>query len=330
MFNTIFKDKVPYLFLLLVSVWWAFYYQHSSVLNDFGDANFEWFFLIDGLLVAPILSFIFVEDPKKAVKQSVFLMLAAILIGSIIIPAEQKHIWVLLEYGRYPVIALFILFEVLTVATTIWAIHKALSVQGDPDRAIDKAVKKLGLPGPFISLISVEIRMWLYTFAGKRIAIQHFCGLHHFTYHQKDGAQSNAFGFIFIMIFELPLMHVFLHFVWSPFAANVVTFLSILSLIWFYAEFRAMSRRPISVTESCLIIRYGLLPEYNIKLSNIEQIRINTAKVARSKNRKRYNFAGAPNICITLKPSTNQVNEIYLGVDNPDSFVKLICENTSL
>lgn len=318
------KSKFPFLFLIGISVWWAFYYQSNSSLNDHGKANFEIFYLIDALIVLPIVCFFCVKDRKEALLKSVVLGCVAILIGSYIVPEQSKFIWHYLESGRYLVLAVVLLFEIVAVLTVYLAIKSALGLQQDPDFSIENPIKRLLGDGPLAQLLSFETRMWTYALFSSRIDPANFSGQQHFTYHQKDGAQSNLLGFVCLIVFELPLMHLLLHFIWSPMAANVVTLLTIFSLAFFCAEYRAVSRRPISIDCNALVIRYGIYRPLSIPLKNIARIRRCNEFVKRSKLVKRYNYSGVPNVAIELVAPEGHVRQVYIGVDKPESLIAAV------
>ncbi len=115
--NTSLKQKIPLIFLVCVSIFWGFYYASNSSLNDFGAANYEWLFLIDGLLVLPLLCFLCIKDKKQAVIKALVMGCLVVLIGSYIIPEPSKFIWHYLESGRYVVLLAFLLFEVVAIST---------------------------------------------------------------------------------------------------------------------------------------------------------------------------------------------------------------------
>jgi hypothetical protein len=310
-FKTKTKEKFPLLFLLLISIWWAFYYQSNSVLNEFGAANFEWLYLIDGLLVLPVICFICIKNKKQAALKALVYCCLVILIGSFIIPDSNKFIWNYLESGRYLVLAVFIVFELIAMSTVYFAISSALNKDQDPDLAISEPI---GV-GVLAKLLNFETRMWSFALFSQRIKQENYKGDHHFSYHQKDGAQSNLLGFIIIILFELPLAHLLLHFIWSPMAANIISGLTAFSLVFFIAEYRAVSRRPISIDENKILIRLGLFNVRNLKLANIKSIELNNLYIARCKNVKRYNLAGNPNLVLNLKIPEEGVERIFLGLD---------------
>ena len=330
--RTAIKTKIPLLFLVAISLWWAFYYQSNSVLNDFGSATYEWLFFIDALVMLPILCFVCVKNRKEALLKAVVLCSIAILVGSFIIPQTSKLIWPYLELGRYLVLAAVVLLELSVLLTVYVSIKAALNQNIDPDLAIAEPIRHYLGDGIAGRVFSFETRMWTYALFANRIKPERFNGEQHFTYHQKDGAQSNLVGFIFLIIIELPIAHVLLHFFWSSLAANIITALTLFSLVFFIAEYRAYAKRPISLTANELIIRYGIYQSLVIPLSNIAAVMPHAAYVQRAKNVKRYNSSGVPNVAIELKPSSdgrdNVLQTIYLGIDQPNVFLNKL--NTQL
>ena len=327
--NSSIKSKIPLLFLVCISLWWGFYYQSNSKLNDYGSANFEWLFLLDALIVLPIICFLCVKDKKEALLKYIILMCLAVFFGSYIIPEQSKLIWHYLENGRYFVLAVILLFELVAISTVYLAIKGALSKNEDPDLSIEKPIKQYLGEGPVAKLLSFETRMWTYALFSKRVKLENFSGQQHFTYHKKDGAQSNLHGFLFLIAFETPIMHLLLHFIWSPFAANIVTLLTVFGLIFFFAEYRAVSRRPISLVGNNLFIRYGLYQPLVIPLDNIAKIIKNTEFVKRSRFVKRYNYSGYPNVEIELIDPAGKVKSVYIGVDNAEQFISAVLAETS-
>ena len=320
--QTLTKKNIPLIFLAVISVFWAFYYQSSNILNEYGVEKPEWLLLIDGLVVLPILCFWFVKDKKEAAIKAVAYSCLIILLGSFVIPESSKVVWPYFESLRYLAVAAFIVLEISTILTVFFAIKASLTKEQDPDLAISKPIEKFLGKGAISSLLSFEARVWTYALFPKKIKQQNFTGDRHFSCHKKDGAQSNQLGFILIILFELPVMHLLLHFLWSPIAANFTTALTLLGLVFFIAEYRAIAIRPVSILQDRVIVRYGVWNPLRITLSEIAHVRANSIFIRRSDSVKRYNLAGNPNIEIKL----NSGKFIYLGVDSPNEFLMTIEE----
>lgn len=323
------KSKIPVLFLLCISLWWGFYYQSNSELNDYGSANYEWLFLLDILVMLPVICFFCIKDKNEAILKSVVLLCLAVFIGSYIIPEQTKHVWHYLEDGRYLVLAAFLLFELVAISTVYFSISVAINKNEDPDLSIEKPIEKYIGEGPVAKLLCFEARMWTYVFFPKRVKPENFRGKQHFTYHKKDGTQSILLGFILLILFELPVMHLFLHFIWSPFAANIVSLLTLFGLVFFIAEYRAVSLRPISLVGDKLVIRYGIYQPLLIPFDEIAGIHKNLKFVKRSRFIKRYNYTGFPNVEIKLNKPFGKVKSVFIGVDNADDFISDVLAEAS-
>ena len=213
--------------------------------------------------------------------------------------------------------------------TVYLAVKSAIGRQQDPDVSIERPIKAYLVETLVAKLLCFETRMWTFLLFAKKIKPRSFDGEQHFTYHQKDGAKSNLLGFLLLIAFEMPVMHVFLHFVWSPFAANIVSLLTVFSLVFFFAEYRAVSKRPISLVGNKLCIRYGLYQPLVLQLSNIASIDHNVKFVSRSSSIKRYNYSGNPNVKIDLIEPVNGVNSVFIGVDDPEHFISAVLAEAS-
>ncbi|WP_444927962.1 PH domain-containing protein [Microbulbifer sp. TRSA002] len=324
--NAALKKIFPLLFLICISIFWGLYYSSNGPLNDYGRANYEWLLLIDGLIVLPILCLICSENKRDALLKILVFGSLVVLVGSYIIPNQSKVLWPYLEMGRYLLLAGLVIVEVTAIATMCSAIRAATINHDDPDIAIRSSVEKYTGGGLLAQILEFEARVWMFTFLGHRIDPSQYHGSKHFSYHLKDGAKTTALGFIFIILFELPIVHLLLHFIWSPMAANIVSFLTLFGLLFLVAEYRSMGRRPISLNNDYLIVRYGLFNQKVIHLSDIQSITHNSGYIPRSKAVKRFNFSGNPNILIELNRQVGKVRRIYIGVDQPAELISAVID----
>ncbi len=313
------KYHLPLLLLMAMSLQWVLYYSSSGAWNDYGRAKYEWLLLIDGLLFLPLVCFLCIKDKKQAALKAVVYASLMVLLGSYLIPEANKQLWLYLESGRFVVLALFVVFEITTMLTVVFAIKAALNQNIDPDDAIVQPIEKLLGHGRLAHLMAFEARAWVFALFPRRVDLERFQGDAHFLGHLKDGAQSNLLGFIVIILFEIPLMHLLLHFIWSPFTANVITALTVFSLVFFVAEYRAIAKRPVSIDNENkrLIIRYGLFAPLILSFDDIVNVYEHTEAVARRDAYKRFNLFGAPNIKITDR----QGRSYYLGLNNAPEFL---------
>ena len=324
------------LFSLVIIAWWAFYRymplasvtQSNHAVNVFDDTEF--LFLIDVFVTLPLACILLIKDKKKAVIKGLALASLAIVVGSFLLPSDIQHWLPTLMNGRYAVLGVLVLIELATIIGVVTFIRTEFTHGTELDSAILKGITPFVPSGVLQQFIWFEGRMWACLFMPKKIATLPISGDIHFSYWKKDGALSNALGFIVIMAFELPIAHVLLHFIWSPFAANVVTGLSLLGLLFFISERNAMTLRPISLrlsdnkSPSMLIIRYGLSNPIEIPLTDVVSASHHNEYVKRASHLKRFNYAGVPNVKLVVKPKRSQITEYYLGVDDPQQLVNTV------
>ncbi|MFY8298902.1 hypothetical protein AAEU28_09055 [Pseudoalteromonas sp. SS15] len=310
-------NRLPLLFLLSLVATYAWFYSSSSFLNEYGSYKPEWPLLLDTFITLPLICYVCLADKKQATIKAITYCALIILFGAYFIPTQQKFIWHYLEQARYLVLALVLFIELVVVASVIAAIKTNLNTHADPDESLITPLKRWLTSAPVLNLMQFDMRMWVFCLFAHKIKGENYIGEQHFWYANKDDAKGNALGFIFLMALEIPIAHLVLHFVWSPLAANVISLLSIFGLVLFIGEYRAMSRRPISLTQTHLIVRYGIYNPLHIALDNIESVSPHHEFVPRSNEVNRYNFSGVPNIEIKLRSPIGGKSKIYLGVDSP-------------
>ena len=323
MIKIIKKKNIPLLFLIGATVFWSYYYTTINWFNDYGENKREVWLLIDTLFTLPLLCFYcFWDDKKTAAIKTIVYISFLVLLGSYIIPELQKIAWLYLENLRYVAIIGFVVMEIIAVFTVIFAISTSFNNSCDPDEVITKPIVKFAGKSMISSLMQVEARVWTFLLIPKKIKSKNYKGIKHFNCHLKDGTQSYLLGFIILACFELPMVHALLYFIWTPFAANIISGLTVISLIYFIAQYRAIAVRPVSFTEEKLIIRYSLSNPLIIDLNQIESIRLNTKHIYRNKLHKRYNLFGVPNIQVNMNQSENKIfQKVFIGLDNPQAFI---------
>lgn len=314
------KEKVPLYYLIIVSLWWFFYYKSNSQLNDFGEANFEFLYLIDGLLVLPVLCLWLIEDKKEAIFKALAFASLVILIAKFIVPEKNQVIIKELSLLKYAAGAILFFFEVSATLILFFAIKAAISKGDDPDVAIERPIKRLFGDNLIVRALSLEARVWTFVFFPRRIQTANYLGQYHFSYHKQGDAQTNSLGFIFLVLFELPIVHLLLHFLWSPTAAMIVSGLTLFGLFFLLAEYRAIGIRPVSIYNDKLLIRYGVWNTLELPLKDILSIQLNPEPAEKSKSVKIYGFSMSKRTNVLINLSTDDLDAVYLDLDQPSEF----------
>lgn len=293
----------------------------------------DWALLVDFSLTLPLLHYaLFRPAFKKWLLRCAQIIGFGILLGSLIIPPSSRIIWPWLEMARSAVLALLIPFELAVFACIAYAIWKLARLDGDIDNVMRSAINERLGKSISTSLVVFEVRVWLYAL-GKLKHI-HYAGTRHFTYARQQGNASNQLGFIIAVLFELPLVHILLHFIWSPGGALIASALSAWGLLYLVAEYRATSLRPVSIADHALLIRYGIFSaDAEIPWQHIRSIDQVQQKIKRQAGVRRYKQMGELNVVIRLQPGVElpnilgqpqSITEIHLGIDNAKAFIEAV------
>ncbi|WP_144395580.1 hypothetical protein [Pleionea sediminis] len=278
----------------------------------------------------PVLFYFTLHKEKKNWLYLTFPFAVGIIIGSYTLEEHEKVYWIYLEWARYALIPVAILFEGF-VLYLIFKTYRSLSKGDVNEEKLKAGVRKHIGEGVGANLLIFELLMWYYSILSWRKKTV-FEGDNFFTYHSKDGNASSQLAFVIVTAIGIPIVHLFFHFIWSPVAAWVITALSIYSVFWLLGEYRATLIRPISINQKNLFIRFGLIGDETVPLDTIESIVSVSGSVPRQKGVIRYKGATAPNIKITLKPETKisglfgerETDKIYLAVDSPQNLIKAV------
>lgn len=223
---------------------------------------------VDLLFTVPLV-YIFLIRKTQIPKTTVIpLMIVGLLIGSYFLPKESQYYLNVFKTWALPVIELSILtFVILKVRT---ALKKYKSFKSSSTDFYDslKSICYEILPKKFVLPFAAEIAVIYYGFINWRTRT---IEINEFTYHKKSGTPALFGAFIFIVATDTVAIH-FLLARWNIVAAWVLTFLSIYTAIQVFGFAKSLSKRPISFNDENLNLKYGILNEAEIPLTDIENI----------------------------------------------------------
>lgn len=296
----------------------------------------DWMLLIDFSISLPLLHYLLFRPAlKKWLIRWAQLTGLGILLGSVIIPESSRQIWPWLEMLKSAAMAVLIPVELAVMGGIAYAVWKLMRLDGNIDRALQAAVEKRLGESISARLALWEARIWLYALFKPRYT--RYTGGQHFTYAKNDGNASNQLGFIFAILLEIPLAHMLLHFTWSPKAAWIASVLSVWTMGYLVAEYRATLARPVSIDCDNLYIRCGVLSmDAVIPWHQIQSIEAIRKTVRRQPGVRRYKQMGELNIAIHLRPGVRlpdligrmqHTKKICLGLDDAEGFIKAASVN---
>lgn len=297
----------------------------------------EWVLLADFSLSLPLLHALLLRPTlKQWLWRWLQLTALGILLGSFIIPDQEKHWWRLLETGRSYYSGVLAIAEIGLALFLAYSIRRLLAITGNIDQAMQDGIFKQFGRSATAHLMLFEARIWYYALFLRKNHVATYPGDLHFQYHQHHGNASNQLGFIYVIAMELPLMHMLLHFIWSPMTAWIATALSAWALLYLLADYRATLRRPISLDAEAIHIRCGVLStDAVIPYSMVQEVIPMTGNIRRGKGVRRYAQLGQLNVALVLTPGSRlpdmlgqlqTVTRVCLSLDDANAFTKAIQE----
>ena len=287
----------------------------------------DWPVAVDLLVLIPLL-YLALNHRRgwPAVRRALLLAGFGMFIGGLIVPAESKQVWLLLDPLRYVAIALLLALQLLVVGGVLWRVFAArgarnveLALHGEIDARTPNAT--------VARLLRLESRLWTYALL-RRPVMQAFPGQRHFHVGRQGFNATNQLGFLVLVGAEIPIAHGLIA-LFDPAVAAVVSLLSVYGWLFLLADYRATLLRPISLDGGGLHLRYGVVTDAWLPWSQIAAVRPHRGDVRRARGECRLIGMGQANVCIELVPGATldglfgprPTARIYLGVDEPGEFI---------
>jgi membrane protein YdbS with pleckstrin-like domain len=258
----------------------------------------------------------------------------SVFIGGYLIPEQNKVLFHQLENYRDIWLALAVAAEIAAGGFIIYKLAGLMRISRNADAALKKSISSLLGNNEYSALAQFEARVWYYALFMRNGATLEFAGERHFGYARNGGNSSNQLGFIIAILFELPLTHMLLHFIWSPTAAMVTSALSGWALLYMVADYRATLYRPVSLDKDGILIRCGAMAnDAAIPYSLVQSVEAASGTVRRRAGVRRYTQLGTPNVLIQLLPGSSlpdlfgrwqPVEKVYLSLDEPAEFINAV------
>jgi hypothetical protein len=304
-------------------------------LNGHGAQIPEFPLLIDVAVTLPLLYWwLFKPSMTAFLKRCIGLFALGALFGSFALPAPAKHIWLRIESLQVLAGNGLLGIELIVAAWFMASLFLATRGTGFVDEVRDAEVTKRFGTSVFGQLMQLESRVWYYGLFMRAPDQLKFRGDQHFYYARHEGNASNQLGFIGVILLEIPLLHLVLHFSWSPLAALTVSGLTAYSLLYLVAEYRATLCRPVSLTDEAIIVRCGAIAsDLQVPLAAIAGIEPQNAPVPRQAGVRRLRQTSAPNVRIKLRDNTQLPNwrgepretrVVFLCVDDRAAFIEQV------
>ncbi|GGK57798.1 MULTISPECIES: hypothetical protein [Flavobacteriaceae] len=256
--------------------------------------------IFDLLFTVPFLYFLLIRKSDIPKTTVVPFLILGVIISSAILPSENQQYLNRFKVWILPIIELSILsYVIYNVRKVIKDYKQKKEYSFDFFTTLKNTCYEM-LPKNVVIPVVTEIAVFYYGFIyWKKRELKE----NEFSYHKNSGTISLLIAIICIVTIETFVLHILLT-KWSNLAAWILTFLSIYSGIQIFGFLKSMSKRPISIENNKLFIRYGIMTETTIDLKNIICIKISSKDIELDNETRKLSFLGeleSHNVIIHLK-----------------------------
>lgn len=254
----------------------------------------------DLLLTVPFVYFLLIRKTTIPKTTIVPFIVFGMVICSMILPSENQQYLNFFKTWIFPILELSILsFVIYKVRKGIKRYKQKKGLSFDFFTTLKNTCYEI-LPKPAVIPVVTEIAVFYYGFIyWKKRALND----NEFSYHKNSGSISLLIAIIFIVAIETVVLHILLA-KWSHTAAWILTCLSIYSGTQIFGFLKSMIKRPISIEDNKLYLRYGIMSESTIDLKKIASIEISSKDIEKDEETRKLSFLGeleSHNIIIKLK-----------------------------
>lgn len=234
---------------------------------------------VDLLLIVPLVYLLVIrksEIPKTTV---VPVLILGLVIGYSFLPKENHNYLDIFKIYVLPLIEMFVItFVVLKIRKVVKTYKKLKMATPDFFDTLKKVCVEM-FPKRMASVVVLEVSIFYYSFVNwnKRTLANN-----EFSYHKKSTTQSLLIALIMLIGIETVWLHIVLT-KWNPIAAWILTALSVYSAFQIFGFAKALTKRPISIVNDSLILRYSIMNEAEIPLEDIESISLSKSGLKKNK-----------------------------------------------
>jgi hypothetical protein len=243
---------------------------------------------VDLLLTVPLIYFLLIRKTTLPKTSVLPFLIVGLVLCSFLLPDENQYYLKLFKSWCLPFIELSV-FSYVIIYLRKGMKQAAKDHKGSFDFfSVLKTTCTELLPKRALVPVVTEIAVFYYGFiAWKKRILK----ANEFSYHKNSGTVSLLIAVIIIVGIETVSLHVLL-LKWSETAAWIATALSIYSGVQLFGFLKSMGKRPISVENGQLYLRYGIMTETTIDLTNIDRIELSTKEVILDQDTRKLSFVG--------------------------------------
>lgn len=303
--------------------------------SSFFDANIHFLDLAitaDLVLVVPLVYFLLIRKTDIPKTTIVPMMIVGLVIGSYLLPIENQNYLKLFKNWALPVVELSIVtFVIIKMRRAVIAYKSFKTSSPDFYTTLKNTYSEI-LPKKVVIPFATEIAVVYYGFINWKTVKPK---ANEFSYHKESGTPVLLGAFIFIILIETFVVHILLE-NWNMIIAWIFTGLSIYTVIQIFGFAKSLTKRPISIENDYLYLKYGILNEVKIPYSTIKSIYLSKKDLEKNKLTTKLSPFGeleSHNTVIELEKESTLIG-IYgfkkkfkvlgLHLDKPNDFIEKI------
>ena len=264
---------------------------------------------IDLLLTVPFIYFLLIRKTNIPKTTVVPFLILGVVLCSIILPSENQQYLNLFKTWILPIIELSVIsYVIYNVRKGIKRYKLNKTESFDFFTTLKNTCYEI-LPKGVVIPVVTEIAVFYYGFLyWKKRELKE----NEYSYHKESGTITLLIAIIFIVAIETIVLHILLA-KWNNIAAWILTFLSIYSGFQIFGFLKSMFKRPISIENDRLYLRYGIMSETTIYIKDIDRVEISSKDIEINKETRKLSFLGeleGHNIIIRLKKE-NELIGLY-------------------
>jgi len=317
--NSILKHKAT-AFLIPLALLATLVLLIKSNLFANNQDNLSIYITLDFILTIPLIYFLLIRKRNISNLTVAPILILSTIVASYALPSDNQALLSSIKIWLIPIVELTVItIVILKVRNAILMYKKTANKHHDFYSALEETNASL-FPKTAARLVTNEIALIYYGFFNfKKISLKP----NEFSNYKGSGIISTLGALIFVIGIEMITVHILLS-KWSPALAWVLTILSFYSAIQLIGIIRSVPKRPITIHDNYLQLRFGILTETNISYDAIDYLELaNSSDFDKEKDTKTLSLLGElehSNIVIHLK-TPQQLQFIY---GKPKSYQKLL------
>ena len=293
------------LFSFLILSFLSLYVLANSSLYTSQTLKLSKAITFDVLLTIPLVYYFLIRKTTVPKTSIIPVIIIGVLLATYIIPKENQDLLNAFKNWALPIIELsvftFLVFKIVKARKAF----KKNSVAHSDFFTILKETYSTILPKRIVPFFITEISVFYYGFICWR---KQKLSKKEFTYHKESGSVTLLIVFLFLIAIETLAFHLLIS-SWNETFAWVLTGISIYSGVQIFGFLKSMLNRPVIITKTQLLLRYGIMKETIIDIKDISTIELSSKDFDPNENIQKLSLLGnleSHNIIINL----NRINYI--------------------